>query len=159
MEKCNLIETVFNEFAKTLKKLYFEFERNEHLITQIYAKLYDLESKNFNFERRDISVSDPNLEDAIKTLLLYGIDRDDGTGIHNERFWFLYENISKIELLEDVNAINIVTKEGCECVDETNRKVDLAEENNVFFIDDNSVRDFTIIIKRLSTYGFSNRLS
>lgn len=71
VEKCNLIETVFNQFAKNLKKLYFEFERNEHLITQIYAKLYDLENKNFNFERRDISVSDPNLEDAIKTLLLY----------------------------------------------------------------------------------------
>ena len=89
-------------------------------------------------------------------IYLYGIDRDDGTGIHNEVNVFLYENIEKIELLEDSNAFNIITKPNTEYIDvNTNKKI-LESQNNIYFISNDKVKDLLLIIKRLQNYGFTD---
>lgn len=83
-------------------------------------------------------------------VTLFGIDRNNGEGKHNEMNTFYYKNISRIEFLEDLCAMNIYEEEGS--IDENGEEYQPSMIN--FFIDVEFVDDICQIFEDLANLGY-----
>ena len=93
-------------------------------------------------------------DDVKFKICLYGIDRSDGNGPHDEKITFDYENIEEIIIDEEYNYFDVVMKEGSTQL--INDEEYYAKLSNKFFIAQDKIKDFYIILKQLSKFNFSD---
>ncbi len=93
-------------------------------------------------------------DDLRFSVCLYGIDRSDGNGPHDEKIRFSYDNIEEIIIDENLNYFDVVMKEGSTQI--INDEEYYAKLSNKFFIDPNKIKDFYLILKQLSKFNFSD---
>lgn len=82
-------------------------------------------------------------------VTLYGIDRNDGQGIHNERNILYYKNIDKITFYEDTCTLEI-SEEGC--IDENGNELDNGVLN--FLVDIDFMDEILNILDLLAKNGY-----
>lgn len=83
---------------------------------------------------------------------LYGIDRNNGQGLHNEKNIFKYEDIERIEIDEGLGSFNIIMKDNTtQIINDTKY---LSKKNNTFILDKKYLKDFYILLKKIKKYGF-----
>lgn len=87
--------------------------------------------------------------DEYVKINVFNIDRNDNKGIHNEEYMFYYENLKKLELLEDICAINIVEKEDAIYINPETKEEYFPDENNLFLIDRKFFNEFFTIFEQL----------
>ena len=81
------IEECIEKYKKFLHDAYMKFEENEYKINDIYKEIYKLNDIDFDFERRDISIRDLNVEQEIIKLISYIV------GLIMGRYSFDYEGL------------------------------------------------------------------
>lgn len=102
-------------------------------------KMIDVKT-NINFTEETIIIN------------LFGIDRNNGQGIHNEQNIFKYEDIDRIEIDEGLGSFNIIMKENSTQI--INDIKYLAKTNNIFILNKQYLKDFYILLKKIKKYGF-----
>lgn len=68
-----LISDCCEIYKNSIEEKYNRFEKNEHYITDTFKTLYKLNDYTFEYERRDISIKDYSLKQAVTNLISYFI--------------------------------------------------------------------------------------
>lgn len=123
-----------------------------------YKANYGVAKKNLFGKTKvtgSVEVKTVILFDDVKfTVCLYGIDRSDGIGPHDEKIRFSYDNIEEIIIDEDYDYFDVVMKDGTTQI--INEEVYYAKKSNKFFIAKDKIKDFYIILKQLEKFSFSD---
>ena len=127
----------------------FEFTTEYGVLKKnIFGKYIDKVKEVINVKTKIV------FDDVCITVTLYGIDRNDYTGIHNEENVYFYDTIQQLELLEDVKALNIIIKDETALID-IGEKIEYDSlDNNYIFIDDASFERMEEVLCSLQKFGF-----